>query len=156
MYSDDNPANAPASNDSGASPPPAPGASQPPISSPMPSSSGGAASPPPSAARSAPYPEHRAPRPRPALREENTIFIGKKPTMGYVLAVVTQFQGGAPQVRIKARGQIISKAVDVAEIVRHKFLTETKLGPVSISTQEVDNEDGTKSKVSCIEIVLLK
>lgn len=76
--------------------------------------------------------------------------------MGYVLAVVTQFQGGAPQVKIKARGQIISKAVDVAEIVRHKFLPETKLGPVSISTQEVENEDGTKSKVSCIEIVLLK
>ena len=94
-------------------------------------------------------------RPRPALREENTIFIGKKPTMGYVLAVATQFQGGAPQCKIKARGQIISKAVDVAEIVRHKFLNELKLGSVSISTEEVENEDGTKSKVSCIEIILL-
>ncbi|MCL6088798.1 MAG: RNA-binding protein, partial [Candidatus Marsarchaeota archaeon] len=30
------------------------------------------------------------------MREENTIFIGKKPTMGYVLAAVTQFQTGAP------------------------------------------------------------
>ena len=164
MYSDDNPANAPAT-DSGVNPTPAPPhdapASQPPASSPAPapapSSSGGASSAAPSAARSVPHPDYHAPRPtRPPLREENTIFIGKKPTMGYVLAVVTQFQGGSPLVRIKARGQIISKAVDVAEIVRHKFLTETKLGPVSISTQEVENEDGTKSKVSCIEIVLLK
>ncbi len=148
MFSDDNPANSP---DSGVQP--APAASQP---APRQHEGTPPHSAPSSASAAAPHSEHHAPRTRPALREENTIFIGKKPTMGYVLAVVTQFQGGAPQVRIKARGQIISKAVDVAEIVRHKFLTETKLGPVSISTQEVENEDGTKSKVSCIEIVLLK
>ena len=96
------------------------------------------------------------PATRPPLREENTIFVGKKPTMGYVLAVVTQFQTGAPWVKLKARGQIISKAVDVAEIIRHKFITDLRVDDIRIDTEEVENEDGTKSKVSCIEIILLK
>ncbi len=76
--------------------------------------------------------------------------------MGYVLAAVTQFQTGAPWVKLKARGQIISKAVDVAEIVRHKFLTDMRVDSISIGTEEVENEDGTKSKVSTIEIILKK
>ena len=49
---------------------------------------------------------------------KNTVLIGKKPTMNYVLAVVTQFNNGADSVKIRARGNAISKAVDVAEIVR--------------------------------------
>ncbi len=96
------------------------------------------------------------PATRPPLREENTIFVGKKPTMGYVLAVVTQFQTGAPWVKLKARGQIISKAVDVAEIVRHKFITDLRADSIHIGTEEVENEDGTKSKVSTMEIILKK
>ena len=32
---------------------------------------------------------------------ENTIYIGKKPTMNYVLAVVTQFNSGQSKVTIK-------------------------------------------------------
>ena len=98
----------------------------------------------------------RVPATRPPLREENTIFVGKKPTMGYVLAVVTQFQTGAPWVKLKARGQIISKAVDVAEIVRHKFITDLRADSIRIDTEEVENEDGTKSKVSTMEIILKK
>lgn len=96
------------------------------------------------------------PATRPPLREENTIFVGKKPTMGYVLAVVTQFQTGAPWVKLKARGQIISKAVDVAEIIRHKFITDLRADSIKIDTEEVENEDGTKSKVSTMEIMLKK
>lgn len=96
------------------------------------------------------------PRERTPLREEFTIFIGKKSTMSYVLAVVTQFNAGAPHVRIKARGKLISQAVDVAEIVRHRFLPDAKVGPISIQTEELENEDGSKSKVSSIEIKLLR
>lgn len=47
--------------------------------------------------------------------EENVIFIGSKPVMNYVLAVVTQFNGGADHVSLKARGKAISRAVDTAE-----------------------------------------
>jgi len=48
-------------------------------------------------------------------RDENTIFVGNKPPMSYVLAVVTQFNtGGSEDVVIKARGRAISRAVDTA------------------------------------------
>ncbi len=87
---------------------------------------------------------------------ENVVYIGKKPAMNYVLAVVTQFNNGAKQVMIKARGNTIGRAVDVAEIVRNRFVQEATLKNISISSEELANEDGTKSKVSAIQIVLAK
>ncbi len=86
----------------------------------------------------------------------NTVFIGKKGTMGYVLAVVTQFNNGADEVVIKARGKLISRAVDVAEIVRHRFLPNAKLSDIKIATEELTSEDGSKNKVSAIEILIRK
>ena len=90
------------------------------------------------------------------MAPENTVFVGKKGTMAYVLAVVTQLNHGAPEVTIKARGKAISRAVDVAEIVRHKFLTETKLSAIGISTEDVVSMDGTNLKISAIEIKIAK
>lgn len=87
---------------------------------------------------------------------ENVIYVGKKPAMNYVLAVVTQFNNGAKSVHIKARGNTISRAVDVAEIARHRFLQEVQVGGIAINSEELQNEDGTKSKVSTIEITLSK
>jgi len=54
--------------------------------------------------------------------KENTVFVGNKPVMNYVLAVVTQFNNGAEEVTIKARGKAISRAVDTAEISLNRFL----------------------------------
>ena len=54
--------------------------------------------------------------------KENTVFVGNKPVMNYVLAVVTQFNNGAEPVAIKARGKAISRAVDTAEIALNRFL----------------------------------
>ncbi len=45
------------------------------------------------------------------MGDDNTVFIGKKATMNYVLAVVTQFNSGHNEVVIKARGRAISRAV---------------------------------------------
>lgn len=91
-----------------------------------------------------------------ARSEENTVYIGKKGIMSYVLAVVTQFNSGAKDVSIKARGRTISRAVDVAEIIRNKFINEVKIKDIQIQTEELDNEDGSKSKVSAIDIILTK
>lgn len=93
---------------------------------------------------------------RPRRREDNTVYVGKKGTMGYVLAVVTQFNNGAPDVTVKARGKLISRAVDVVEIVRHRFMPEAKVDNIAISTEELTSEDGSKSKVSSIEIKIQK
>jgi DNA-binding protein len=76
--------------------------------------------------------------------------------MNYVLAVVTQMNGGTSEVVLKARGKAISRAVDVAEIVRNRFIPEAELGTIDISTEEVSNMEGSSSNVSAIEILLNK
>lgn len=90
------------------------------------------------------------------MSEENVVYIGTKPVMSYVLAVVTQMNNRTSEVMLKARGRSISRAVDVAEIVRNKFITDLELGAINISTEEVSNREGTNSNVSAIEIVLNK
>ena len=101
--------------------------------------------------QSVPEPQEKS-RPR---VDENTVYIGKKGIMSYVLAVVTQFNEGTPEVSIKARGKVISRAVDVAEIVRNRFMPDVKLKSINISTEELTSEDGSKSKVSAIDIILV-
>lgn len=91
-----------------------------------------------------------------ARNDGNTVYIGKKGTMGYVLAVVTQFNNGANEVNVKARGKLISRAVDVVEIVRHRFMSNMKINAINISTEELTSEDGSKNKVSAIEIKIQK
>ncbi|UCF07622.1 MAG: DNA-binding protein Alba [Thermoplasmata archaeon] len=90
------------------------------------------------------------------MAEDNTVFIGKKATMNYVLAVVTQFNSGLNEVVIKARGRAISRAVDVAEIVRHRFVTDTVIKDIKIDTEELQREEGNTANVSSIEISLVK
>ncbi len=85
---------------------------------------------------------------------ENTIFVGNKPPMSYVLAVVTQFNGGSDEVFIKARGRAISRAVDTAEITRNRFVTNAKIKDIKIGTEVITNEEGRSSNVSSIEILL--
>ena len=88
--------------------------------------------------------------------KDNVVYVGKKEAMSYVLAVITQFNNGASEVIIKARGRMISMAVDVAEIVRNKFLIDVKIKSITTSTEEMTSDDGRRSKVSAIEIVLSK
>ncbi len=88
--------------------------------------------------------------------DENVIYVGRKPPMSYVLAVVTQFNSGSEEVIIKARGRAISTAVDAAEIVRNRFVTDAKVKEIKISTESLTNEEGRTSNVSSIEICLTK
>ncbi|MBU1862600.1 MAG: DNA-binding protein Alba [Candidatus Omnitrophica bacterium] len=89
--------------------------------------------------------------------DENVIYVGKKPPMSYVLAVITQFNiSGSDEVILKARGRSISTAVDTAEIVRNRFITDAKLQEIKISTESITNEEGRTSNVSAIEIILTK
>jgi archaea-specific DNA-binding protein len=89
--------------------------------------------------------------------DENVIYVGQKPPMSYVLAVVTQFQGsGSEEVVIKARGRSISTAVDTAEITRNRFVTDAKIKDITIGTESITNEEGRTSNVSSIEIILTR
>jgi DNA-binding protein len=89
--------------------------------------------------------------------DENVIYVGHKPPMSYVLAVITQFNAsGSDEVVIKARGRSISTAVDTAEIVRNRFMKDAKLADIKIGTESITNEEGRTSNVSSIEIILTK
>jgi len=86
-----------------------------------------------------------------------TVFIGLKPTMTYVFQVVTQLNSGAGPVVVKARGNAIGKAVDVAEVVRHRFLEgQVEVGPISIETERLTNREGREANVSSISIPLTR
>ena len=88
--------------------------------------------------------------------DENVVYVGKKPSMSYVLAVITQFTDGKKEVHIKARGRAISRAVDVAEIVKNRFMGDVKVKSIEIGTEERELQDGSKVNVSTIDIVLAK
>ena len=83
------------------------------------------------------------------------VYIGNKPTINYVMAAVLQINQGMDKVVLKARGRAISKAVDVAEITRQKYLIDVlEVSDIRIGTEEIIEEDGTKRDVSVIEIEL--
>ena len=56
-------------------------------------------------------------------KDLDTIYVGTKPAMSYVLAVITHFnEADAKNVILKARGRAIKTAIDVVEIVCRKFI----------------------------------
>jgi len=89
------------------------------------------------------------------VENDDIVYIGNKPVMNYVLAVVTQFNSGADNVVIKARGRAISRAVDVVEVVRNRFMTDLSVKDILISTEKITSERG-ESNVSAMEITLGK
>jgi DNA-binding protein len=90
------------------------------------------------------------------MSENNSVLIGKKPVMNYVLACITLFHGGSKTVNIKARGRSISRAVDVVEVVRRRFLPNLKIKDICIGTDKLAprEEGGTPTNVSTVEITL--
>lgn len=90
--------------------------------------------------------------------DDNVVFVGTKPFMNYVTSVVMQFTTqNKNEVVVKARGSFINKAVDVAEIVRKRFLKDhsVQVREVKIDSEEFE-KDGKKRNVSTIEITLAK
>ena len=97
-------------------------------------------------------------------KDSNTIFIGTKPFMNYVTAVVMQITTGKQnEVKIVARGRFISRAVDVTEVARNRFLEGTNkvnVKDIKIGSEQFNRKDeGGKEKsinVSTIEITIAK
>ena len=90
-------------------------------------------------------------------RDPNTIYVGKKRVMNYVLACMTILQNGSDTVSIKARGRSISAAVDVAQILTRRFTQGITVKSISISTEQVPNRETNElNNVSSIEIEMGK
>ena len=88
--------------------------------------------------------------------EENIVYVGKKSLMAYVLAVVTQFNAGSQEVKIKARGKTISRVIDVTQVAKNRFLPNLKIKDFKAETEELQSEEGTTSKVSSLTLTLTK
>ncbi|HLC11402.1 DNA-binding protein Alba [Candidatus Bathyarchaeota archaeon] len=86
----------------------------------------------------------------------DTVFIGKKPLMAYATAVMMHFNSGSNTCTVKARGQSISHAVDVVEVVRNRFFQgKLVIKEVRIGTELLGEGDDQRN-VSTIEIVLTR
>jgi len=87
------------------------------------------------------------------------IFIGSKPPMSYVLAIITSLSASnAKEITLKARGRAITTAVDAAEITRNRFLKDLKISKITIGTEEMPPREGENRArmVSTMEITLTK
>lgn len=86
-----------------------------------------------------------------------TVYVGRKPLMNYVLAVITGFNAGAEEVTLKARGRAVSRAVDVAEVAKSRFLESVKVGKIEIGSEEISIEEQNRTRnVSTMEITLTR
>jgi DNA-binding protein len=90
------------------------------------------------------------------MPENNAVLIGNKPVMNYVLACITLFHSGTKEVNIKARGRSIPLAIDVAEVIRHRFLPDVKIKKINIGTDQLQSREqsGQTMNISTIEIIL--
>lgn len=91
-------------------------------------------------------------------KEQNIIYVGTKPPMSYVMAIITAFNmSDTNKVVLKARGRAISTAVDVTEITRNRFFKDAKVHSIAIGTEEVaSREGGNPRNVSIMEITIKK
>jgi DNA-binding protein len=86
----------------------------------------------------------------------NTVLVGQKELMAYCTAIVMQINSGTKELSVKARGRVISKAVDIVEVCRRRFFDgKLEITGVNIGT-EVLGEEGQTRNVSTIEIKLRK
>jgi len=96
---------------------------------------------------------------KPEEKKSDIIFIGNKPPMNYVLAIITALSSGATtKITLKARGRAITTAVDVAEIARNRFIKDLTVTSIGIGTEEMPAREGENRSrmVSIIEIELAK
>ncbi len=87
---------------------------------------------------------------------KNIVYVGSKPIMNYVTAILTSLGSDPEEVIIKARGRAISTAVDAAEVTRSRFMNDLT-STVTIGTEQMPgDEEGRTRNVSTIQITLTK
>ena len=93
---------------------------------------------------------------KPIKTNDNTVLIGRKLVMNYVVACMTFFNSGAKKVVVKARGRAISRAVDTVELLRRASVKDLQLQDIALGTEEVTRSEGQESNVSTIEMTVTK
>ena len=86
--------------------------------------------------------------------ERENIYIGKKPVLNYVTALVTALQK-SDTVDVKARGRNISIAVDVVEVTKRSFVTDLKYVEIKCGTEKLGDPNNLRN-VSTMTITVSK
>jgi DNA-binding protein len=90
-----------------------------------------------------------------SAKKDNIVFIGQKTAMNYVMACLTVIQAGFKEITLKARGKAISRAVDVAEILRNRFMKDkVHVSKIESGTEVLERQDQGKFSVSTIDIII--
>jgi DNA-binding protein len=88
------------------------------------------------------------------MDRSNTVFIGRKPVLNYVLACMTLFKLGHEIVVVSARGRSINRAVDTVEVLRSRFMPNIEVTDIQLGTERLESEDRGSSNVSTIDIYI--
>ena len=91
-----------------------------------------------------------------ALSEERkTVIVGQsKPLLNYVTACITMFNGGAHQVVLRSRGEAINMSVDVAQVLKKRFMSNVEISDIKIDGESVTSKDGRLLNLPVLEIEL--
>jgi DNA-binding protein len=86
-----------------------------------------------------------------------TVIVGgSKPIIKYVTACVTVFNQGTQFVKLRARGQAITRAVDTVQLLRSRFMSEITIKDMQIDEDSVKRKDGQNLILPVLEILLVK
>ena len=89
--------------------------------------------------------------------ENNVVLVGKKGFMSYMRSIELLLRKkNLKKILLKARGNNIKTAVDLAEASKNKFLDDLNIsiGNIKISTSTFE-DNGKELSVSCIDIEII-
>lgn len=89
-----------------------------------------------------------------SMSKYENIYVGSKPILSYVTAVVTALQR-ADSVKVMARGRAISSAIDIVEVTKRSFMTDISVDDISIGTERLGEGNDVRN-VSTIAITLTR
>jgi len=84
---------------------------------------------------------------------ERVVYVGDKPVNKYIVACLTLLHEGNKEIKVKARGRNIAKAVEVVERLRKHFVREVEV-EVEIGSEILPTRSGQPRRVSTISITL--
>lgn len=83
------------------------------------------------------------------------VIVGQsKPLLNYVTACITMFNGGAEHVVLRSRGDAINMAVDVAQLLKKRFVSHAEISNIQIDSENVISKDGRQLSLPVLEIEL--
>ncbi len=83
----------------------------------------------------------------------NVIYIGGKPLESYCSAIIKTLHD-FQTVKLLARGQAISRAVDAVEVTRNRYLEGVEVISIEIGTELLNSSYGDMRNVSNMTIIL--